>query len=275
VQIAEEDAKALGVEAGDVVEVTSRRGSMRAPAQFGDIEPGLVFVPFHYGDFDEPGREGAANRLTITEWDAVSKQPHFKYAAVKVAKVTLATRAVDLAEALSEGVGSAATAVGSMIRSGSPSGRTHVANYLAIAEKIEGHLARAFEAVAEHHGHEPDVHQMCRLLASWSSRNREALGPLIERYGETGASEPAALHRALFHGPRSGGLGLVRDLHDLWLLAQEVKLAYELLSQAAHALRDADMESVLGRASTQTSRQGDWLRTRLDHAAPQALAVPS
>lgn len=93
VQIAEEDAKALGVEAGDMVEVTSRRGSMRAPARIGDIEPGLVFVPFHYGDFDAPGREGAANRLTLTEWDPVSKQPHFKYAAVRVAKITLAARA--------------------------------------------------------------------------------------------------------------------------------------------------------------------------------------
>ena len=117
--------------------------------------------------------------------------------------------------------------------------------------------------------------QTCRLLASWSRRNREALGPLIERYGETRESEPAALHRALFHGPRSGGLGLVRDLHDLWLLAQEVKLAYELLTQAAHALRDAEMESILGGTSSHTSRQADWLRTRLDQAAPQALAVPS
>ena len=165
------------------------------------------------------GRARAANELTLTEWDPVSKQPHFKYAAVRVAKVTLATRAGDLAEAVSEGVGSAATAIGSVIRSGDDRrAGSHVANYLGIAEKSEDHLAEAFETVAEHHGHEPDVLQTCRLLASWSRRNREALAPLIERYGETRESEPDALHHALFHGPRSGGLGLVRDLHDLWLL---------------------------------------------------------
>ena len=45
--------------------------------------------------------------------------------------------------------------------------------------------------------------------------------------------------------------------------------------QAAHALRDAEMESILSGASSQTGRQADWLRTRLDQAAPQALTVPS
>jgi formylmethanofuran dehydrogenase subunit D len=275
VQIAEEDAKALGIEEGDAVEVTSRRGSMRAQARIGDIEPGLVFVPFHYGDFDEPGRDGAANRLTLTEWDAVSKQPHFKYAAVRVSKVTLATRAADLAEAVSEGVSSAAAAIRSTIGSGPGAGRSHVADYLGMAEDGEGRLAEAFDTVAERHGHEPDVNQMCRLLASWSRGNREALGPLIGRYGETGEGEPASIHRALFHGPRKGGLGLVRDLHDLWLLAQEVKLTYELLTQAALALRDEEMELILGEASSRTRRQSDWLRTRLDHAAPQVLTVPS
>jgi len=40
-------------------------------------------MPFHYGDWDEPGRRAAANRLTISGWDPVSKQPHFKYAAVR------------------------------------------------------------------------------------------------------------------------------------------------------------------------------------------------
>jgi hypothetical protein len=50
-----------------------------------------VFVPFHYGYWDTadgvgpgdgPGR--AANELTLTAWDPVSKQPLFKVAAVRV-----------------------------------------------------------------------------------------------------------------------------------------------------------------------------------------------
>jgi len=83
VEIHPDDAAALGVADGDEVEVTSRRGSAVAPARLTGIEPGVVFMPFHYGDWDAPGRRQDANRLTLTGWDPVSKQPHFKYAAVR------------------------------------------------------------------------------------------------------------------------------------------------------------------------------------------------
>ena len=87
VQLSEEDAAKYGIAEGDMVEVKSRRGSITEPARIGDIEPGLVFIPFHYGYWDKDNRARAANELTITEWDAVSKQPHYKYAAVKISKV--------------------------------------------------------------------------------------------------------------------------------------------------------------------------------------------
>ena len=69
------------------MEVVSRRGRVLEKAKVGDIEPGVVFIPFHYGYWDESERPRAANELTITEWDPVSKQPHFKYAAVRIRKV--------------------------------------------------------------------------------------------------------------------------------------------------------------------------------------------
>jgi predicted molibdopterin-dependent oxidoreductase YjgC len=56
------------------------------------VRDGTVFAPFHYGYWDS-GRSGpdghptAANELTMTEWDPVSKQPLFKNAAVRVEKV--------------------------------------------------------------------------------------------------------------------------------------------------------------------------------------------
>ena len=87
VQIAEVDAAQLGVAEGDRVEVTSRRGAVVGPARIGDVEPGHLFVPFHYGYWDAEGHERAANEMTLTAWDPVSKQPHFKYAAVRVRKV--------------------------------------------------------------------------------------------------------------------------------------------------------------------------------------------
>ena len=88
VQIAPEDATHLRLRDGDWVRITSRRGSIEVQAAIGDIEPGHVFVPFHFGYWDNPDRARAANELTLFEWDAVSKQPHFKYAAVKLKKVS-------------------------------------------------------------------------------------------------------------------------------------------------------------------------------------------
>jgi ferredoxin-nitrate reductase len=86
VQISEEDAVKYGIGEGDMITVTSRRGKVTEPAKIGGVEPGLVFIPFHYGYWDNDKRSRAANELTITEWDAVSKQPHFKYAAVSISK---------------------------------------------------------------------------------------------------------------------------------------------------------------------------------------------
>src|SRR3954453_3912076 len=89
VEMARVDADVMGVVEGDLVEVRSRRGHIIVPARLSGIEPGLVFVPFHYGD--EGDRDGelptAANRLTMSGWDPVSKQPHFKYAAVSIRPV--------------------------------------------------------------------------------------------------------------------------------------------------------------------------------------------
>ena len=109
------DAKRLGVREGDLVEVASRRGTVRAPARVGGIEPGHVFIPFHYGYWDQGGDEHrrAANELTVTAWDPVSKQPYFKFAAVSVQRVArrrLMARVADVATHVADGVGELADA---------------------------------------------------------------------------------------------------------------------------------------------------------------------
>jgi hypothetical protein len=46
-----------------------------------------VFVPFHYGYWGDGDAEPrAANELTTTHWDPVSKQPTFKSAAARVGR---------------------------------------------------------------------------------------------------------------------------------------------------------------------------------------------
>jgi anaerobic selenocysteine-containing dehydrogenase len=88
-ELSEHDARSLGVAAGDWVAVETPRGSVRAQARVGGVRAGVVFVPFHYGWWDDPSAEGrrAANELTITQWDPASKQPLFKTAAARVRRL--------------------------------------------------------------------------------------------------------------------------------------------------------------------------------------------
>ena len=94
VEVSVSDAAELGRREGDRARVESARGSVEAAVRISGIRPGVVFLPFHYGYWDEgaagPGggvASRAANELTFTSWDPVSKQPPFKVAAVSVTKV--------------------------------------------------------------------------------------------------------------------------------------------------------------------------------------------
>lgn len=96
VEISEPDAARLGIAEGDIVRVTSRRGHIEAPASVSGVREGTVFAPWHYGNASDDGDTAtgdgdavntAANELTITAWDPVSKQPEFKVAAVRVERV--------------------------------------------------------------------------------------------------------------------------------------------------------------------------------------------
>jgi anaerobic selenocysteine-containing dehydrogenase len=83
------DADAAGVRDGDLVRVESPRGAIEVRARLSGVRPGVVFVPFHYGYWDrdavdDPHAPRAANELTRTAWDPVSRQPLFKVAAVRV-----------------------------------------------------------------------------------------------------------------------------------------------------------------------------------------------
>src|SRR5690606_2653760 len=67
------------------------RGRVVARLRITGIRPRVLFLPFHYGYFDTTGGSGpdgpgrAANELTATDWDPVSKQPLYKTAAARVA----------------------------------------------------------------------------------------------------------------------------------------------------------------------------------------------
>ena len=72
------DVASLNLTAGSLISVSSRRGTITLAVRSDDsIDPGSVFIPFHF-------REAAANILTTDALDPYGKIPEFKYCAVKV-----------------------------------------------------------------------------------------------------------------------------------------------------------------------------------------------
>jgi ferredoxin-nitrate reductase len=84
VEVHPDDAAELGMAAGQLAELSSRRGTLRLPIRMNPgLSRGVVFVPFHWGD--QYSEQTAANYLTISAIDRVAKQPEFKYCAVRLA----------------------------------------------------------------------------------------------------------------------------------------------------------------------------------------------
>jgi formate dehydrogenase (NADP+) alpha subunit len=78
VDIHPEDAAALGIENGDLVEVKSRRGELKVKAKVTEqVVPGLVFMSFHWS-------EVPTNVLTLNEYDPISGTAEYKACAVAI-----------------------------------------------------------------------------------------------------------------------------------------------------------------------------------------------
>ncbi len=294
VQVSAEDATRMGIQDGDWVKVSSRRGQAEAPARVGGIEPGHLFIPFHFGYWDNPGRARAANEMTLFDWDPVSKQPHYKHAAVRLEKVTAPTttqpQTVDLhpqqqqqqaqapgviASAVggaAQAVGQAVGAVGNAVR---PAPRTHLPDYIGLLIESEDLLARAFDQARQTHASTPDMPNECTLMAGWSREAVAALQPFVTKYGERPHSEPHRLERALLVQRGPTAFDLLRDLQDLFLLANQSLISAAILDQAAAALRDEELRQAVATIRSHNDRQREWLLGRCRQAAPQTLTVPT
>jgi predicted molibdopterin-dependent oxidoreductase YjgC len=96
VEMSAHDADAQAWAEGDLLRLSTPRGSVTARLRVSRIRRGVVFLPFHYGYWDteagdQPDGEGrAANELTLTDWDPASKQPIYKTAATRVELVRAA-----------------------------------------------------------------------------------------------------------------------------------------------------------------------------------------
>jgi hypothetical protein len=151
----------------------------------------------------------------------------------------------------------------------------HLAHYLGLLHRAQLNLADAFREVAAAHADEADVEHLCRKLAAECQDHATRLEPFAGRYGEEAPDEPDRLHSELFRGPRTGGLGLLRDLHDLYLMATECDMAWTLVGQAARGARDRELLELVESCEGESALALKWLATRMKAAAPQALVVSS
>jgi formate dehydrogenase major subunit len=82
IEVSPEDAERLGLSEGEVVRVSSRRGSVQAPVHIDPgLRPGLVFMSLHFPE------EVETNVLTIDATDPKSGTAEFKASAVRIDKL--------------------------------------------------------------------------------------------------------------------------------------------------------------------------------------------
>ena len=82
IDVSPADAAAIGVADGEIVRVSSPRGTVKAPVRIDrDMRPGLVFMTFHFAE------QVDVNLLTIEANDPRSGTAEFKAAAVRIDKL--------------------------------------------------------------------------------------------------------------------------------------------------------------------------------------------
>ncbi|MFG2476015.1 molybdopterin oxidoreductase family protein [Streptomyces fagopyri] len=86
VELCPEDAERYGVVVGEEVQVSSRRGSVRAPVWIDTaLRPGLAFMTMHFPD------DVDTNRLTIEANCPIAGTAEFKASAIRIDKLPVAT----------------------------------------------------------------------------------------------------------------------------------------------------------------------------------------
>ena len=93
-----QDMSRRGLAEGDLVKVSSRRGSFVARVNpTNTVRPGQAFIPMHWGGQFMSG--AGINAVTVPVFDPASKQPELKHAAVKIEKLVTTWQMVALRRA--------------------------------------------------------------------------------------------------------------------------------------------------------------------------------
>jgi hypothetical protein len=144
-------------------------------------------------------------------------------------------------------------------------------------------LAALLEAVADRHRSDHEVFHVARDLARWSREHVTLLaeaGPahgldldpdVDRRPGPVGRTRQRMGEAMARH--RVAGLVLLTDLRKVHRSAGALSLDWEILAQAAQALKDRDLLALAQECHPQTLRQVRWANGRIKETAPQVMAA--
>jgi hypothetical protein len=150
----------------------------------------------------------------------------------------------------------------------------------------ETHLAKEFRRVATREAVEQDVYYLGHRMATMCDSHAEKLRAVGERHGADldppeDSSAIGKLLGSLQHTASEmvgrnpdAGLLLLRDLRELYLMAQEASIHWIALGQVAQAVRDPDLLGLVSELHTETITQIKWLKTKIREATPPILVVP-
>jgi hypothetical protein len=235
-------------------------------------------MPFHYGYWDENSSgpkhaSRAANEITATTWDPVSKQPQYKFSAVRIDKVghkPLLNQVTDLA---SEVVDQAQEMASTLLSRAHPV-ESRYPYYLGLLEVANEEFRAACEHVAATHAENSEIVRGSQRMRQLALETLAKLQPFLARYGHTDDLQPQKLRETLFPHARHGDFGLLRDLHGLCMLANELLTTTEILRHAAEELRDREFIDFCEHATQTAKRQQIWCTTQVQDNAAQSLVVP-
>jgi hypothetical protein len=149
----------------------------------------------------------------------------------------------------------------------------HLATYVHLLEEGSTTLAHSYQVLAEGHAEEPEVVAQANRFQPQCEEHARRLGPARQRYGDHPAPPPDRLHVPGLDEPRSGGLGLLRDLHQLYDVASHLDLAWTIVEKAAEGNRDEELREVAESCGGQVAAQLAWLTTQVKTASAQTLLV--
>jgi uncharacterized membrane protein len=154
-----------------------------------------------------------------------------------------------------------------------PTVKDQVAGFVGTLKGSLEVLSDALILVAERHEKNYEINGTATVLAGWMRQDIERLAPAIERYGIAEGDQPRKLRAAVLGGVRGGLAGLLADLTDLSVLAEQVDMSWTILFQGAKELEDDGLLAAAREGRNHTERVVRWVRTQIDHTAPEALAV--